>query len=120
MDRDTNNWILFNEADREASIYTFNADLKRRLRGCHFAGVQRAAAFCAGYRGAAALLGSRGNAHWRVKGGSPYRVKGETPCPARVGACANSYWVYCLTLKLVGLVAKAVFLQSYACKKRKA
>lgn len=52
-----------------------------------------AATFYAGYRGAAALLGSRGNAHWRVKGGSPYRVKGETPCPARVGACANSYWV---------------------------
>lgn len=47
----------------------------------------------AGYRGAAALLGSRGNAHWRVKGGSPYRVKGETPCPARVDACVNSYWV---------------------------
>lgn len=52
-----------------------------------------AATFYAGYRGAAALLGSRGNAHWRVKGGSPYRVKGETPCPARVDACVNSYWV---------------------------
>ena len=44
-------------------------------------------------QGRSALLGSRGKAHWRVKGGSPYRVKGETPCPARVGACANSYWV---------------------------
>ncbi len=52
-----------------------------------------AATFYAGYRGAASLLGSRGNAHWRVKGGSPYRVKGETPCPARVDACVNSYWV---------------------------
>ena len=29
----------------------------------------------------------------RVKGGSPYRVKGETPCPVRVDACVNSYWV---------------------------
>ena len=64
-----------------------------QLRGWLFAGVQRAAAFCAGYRGAAALLGSRGEAHWRVKGGSPYRVKGETPCPARVDACVNPYWV---------------------------
>lgn len=44
-------------------------------------------------QGRSALLGSRGKALWRVKGGSPYRVKGETPCPARVGACANSYWV---------------------------
>ena len=33
-------------------------------------------------QGRSALLGSRGKAHWRVKGGSPYRVKGETPCPA--------------------------------------
>ena len=44
-------------------------------------------------QGRSALLGSRGKAHWRVKGGSPYRVKGETPCPARVDACVNSYWV---------------------------
>ena len=32
-------------------------------------------------------------AHWQVKGGSHYRVKGETPCPGRVDACVNSYWV---------------------------
>ena len=64
-----------------------------------------AATFYAGYRGAAALLGSRGNAHWRVKGGSPYRVKGETPCPARVDACVNSYWVYYLTQATAGSAA---------------
>ena len=26
--------VNFNEGEKEASIYTFNADLKRRLRGC--------------------------------------------------------------------------------------
>ncbi|WP_243252492.1 plasmid recombination protein [Anaeromassilibacillus sp. 1001302B_160321_C8] len=26
-------------------------------------------------------MGSRGNAHWRVEGSQPHRVKGETPCP---------------------------------------
>lgn len=36
-------------------------------------------------QGRSALFGSRGNAHWQVKGGSH--------CPGRVGACANSYWV---------------------------
>ena len=49
--------------------------------------------FVPGCRGGSALLGSRGNAHWQVKGGSHYRVKGETPCPGRVDACVNSYWV---------------------------
>ena len=33
----------------------------------------------AGCRGGSALLGSRGNAHWQVKGGSHYRVKDEVP-----------------------------------------
>ena len=33
----------------------------------------------AGCRGGSALLGSRGNAHWQVKGGSYYRVKDEVP-----------------------------------------
>ena len=37
--------------------------------------------------------GAETNAHWQVKGGSHYRVKGETPCPGRVDACVNSYWV---------------------------
>ena len=41
---------------------------------------------CAGYRGAAPLLGSRGKAHWRVEGSQPHRVKGETPCPRRIVA----------------------------------
>ncbi len=62
-------------------------------------------------QGRSALLGSRGNAHWRVKGGSPYRVKGETPCPARVGACANSYWVYYLTQEPADSAAKLPFPQ---------
>ena len=51
-----------------------------------------AATFYAGYRGAAALLGSRGNAHWRVEGGSPIgsRVKRLAqlelaPAPIRTG-----------------------------------
>lgn len=35
--------------------------------------------FVAGCRGGSALLGSRGNAHWQVKGGSHYRVKDEVP-----------------------------------------
>ena len=44
---------------------------------------------CSGYRGEAPCWGQGA----KPFGGSPYRVKGETPCPARVGACANSYWV---------------------------
>ena len=32
-------------------------------------------------------------AHWQVKGGSHYRVKGEAPCPGKVDACVNLYWV---------------------------
>ena len=35
--------------------------------------------FVPGCRGGSALLGSRGNAHWQVKGGSHYRVKDEVP-----------------------------------------
>lgn len=69
---------------------------------------------CAGYRGAAPcwsqgvrvaggdLCGNtakaptdakRRQAHWQVKGDSHYRVKGETPCPGKVDACVNLYWV---------------------------
>ena len=69
---------------------------------------------CAGYRGAAPcwgqgvriaggdLCGNTAKAptytkwkrpHWQVKGGSHYRVKGETPCPGKVDACVNLYWV---------------------------
>ena len=50
-------------------------------------------AFVPGCRGGSALLGSRGNAHWRVEGSQPHRVKGETPCPGKVDACVNLYWV---------------------------
>ena len=45
--------INWNEAENLASVYTFNASLKRRLAGC---------------RGGSALLGSRGNAHWAGTG----------------------------------------------------
>ena len=48
--------------------------------------------FVPGCRGGSALLGSRGNAHWRVEGSQPHRVKGETPCPGKVDACVNLYW----------------------------
>ena len=63
----------------------------------------------AGCRGGSALLGSRGNAHWQVKGGSHYRVKDEVPLRVEgsrpIGSrvkrlaqgelmlCVNSYWV---------------------------
>lgn len=63
----------------------------------------------AGCRGGSALLGSRGNAHWQVKGGSHYRVKDEVPWQVEgsrpIGSrvkrlaqgelmlCVNSYWV---------------------------
>ena len=63
----------------------------------------------AGCRGGSALLGSRGNAHWQVKGGSHYRVKDEVPWRVEGGSpigsrvkrlaqgelmpCVNSYWV---------------------------
>ena len=49
--------------------------------------------FVPGGRGGSALLGSRGNAHWRVEGRQPHRVKGEMPCPGKVDACVNLYWV---------------------------
>ena len=63
----------------------------------------------AGCRGGSALLGSRGNAHWQVKGGSHYRVKDEVPWQVEgsrpIGSrvkrlaqgelmpCVNLYWV---------------------------
>ena len=62
-----------------------------------------------GCRGGSALLGSRGNAHWQVKGGSPSRVKDEVPwrvegsrpigsrvkrlAQGELMLCVNSYWV---------------------------
>ena len=49
--------------------------------------------FVAGCRGGSALLGSRDNAHWRVEGSRPHRVKGEAPCPGKVDVCVNLYWV---------------------------
>ena len=50
------------------------------------AGVQRDEIPLCWVQGCNALLGSRGNAHWRVEGSQPHRVKGETPCPGRVDA----------------------------------
>lgn len=81
---------------------------------------------CAGYRGAAPCWGQgvrvaggdlcgntakaptdakRRQAHWQVKGGSHYRVKGETPCLGKVDACVNLYWVYYLTQTFAGFAA---------------
>ena len=40
---------------------------------------------CAGYR-VQRPVGVKGNAHWRVEGSQPHRVKGETPCPRRIVA----------------------------------
>ena len=62
----------FNDLNLQKDVY------KRQVPGC---------------RGGSALLGSRGNAHWRVEGSQPHRVKGETPCPGKVDACVNLYWV---------------------------
>ena len=50
------------------------------------AGVQRAVSPLCRVQGRSTLLGSRGNAHWRVEGSQPHRVKGETPCPRRIVA----------------------------------
>ena len=72
--------INWNEAEDTASIYTFNADLKRRL--AEFS--RKYPQLC--WLERSALLGSRGKAHWRVEGSQPHRVKGETPCPGRVDA----------------------------------
>ena len=44
----------------------------------------------AGCRGGSALLGSRGNAHWQVKGGSHYRVKDEVPWRVEGGSPIGS------------------------------
>lgn len=55
--------INFNEGEKEASIYTFNADLKRRLAGL---------AFCGSTEGGSLLC--------RVQGrSSPVGVKGQRP-----------------------------------------
>ena len=43
------------------------------------AGVQRDAIPLCRVQGRSTLLGSRGKAHWQVKGGSHYRVKDEVP-----------------------------------------
>ena len=73
--------------------------------GQEYRGMQ---SLCAGYRGAAPCwgqgvrvasgdlcgkaakapteAGAETNAHWRVEGSQPHRVKGETPCPGRVDA----------------------------------
>ena len=46
--------------------------------------------FVPGCRGGSALLGSRGNAHWQVKGGSHYRVKDEVPWRVEGGSPIGS------------------------------
>ena len=111
--------INWNEAENLASVYTFNVSLKRRLAEfsrkypllCRLErstpegsvtyvldksrlSIRLIPPYSEERKAAAsALLGSRGKAHWQVKGGSHYRVKGEAPCPGKVDACVNLYWV---------------------------
>jgi len=55
------------------------------------AGVQRAASpLCLG-AGAAAHCWGQGATP--IGGQPPHRVKGEAPCPGKVDACVNLYWV---------------------------
>ena len=63
--------INWNEAENLASVYTFNASLKRRLADFS----RKYPLLCRLER--STLLGSRGNAHWRVEGSRPIgsRVK---------------------------------------------
>ena len=84
------------------------------------AGVQRAVSPLCRVQGRSTLLGSRGKAHWQVKGGSHYRVKDEVPWRVEGGSpigsrvkrlaqgevllCDNSYWVVPVA-KIAGLAA---------------
>ena len=54
------------------------------------AGVQRAVSPLCRVQGRSILLGSRGKAHWQVKGGSHYRVKDEVPWRVEGGSPIGS------------------------------
>ena len=62
-----------------------------------------------GCRGGSALLGSRGNAHWRVEGSRPIGSRGEAPCPGKVDACVNFVLEYYLTQTFAGFAASPPF-----------
>ena len=83
--REMHRFFFLKEATEEPSSKTGTAD-RLCFSQLFRAGVQRDAIPLCWVQGCSALLGSRGNAHWQVKGGSHYRVKGETPCPGRVDA----------------------------------
>ncbi|MCD8224793.1 MAG: hypothetical protein LUC99_08130, partial [Clostridiales bacterium] len=50
----------------------------------------------------------KGETPWRVEGGRPRRVKGEAPCPHRIDACVNPYWVVSVAkrLRISGLLRR--------------
>ena len=49
--------------------------------------------FVAGCRGGSALLGSRGNVHWRVEGSRPIGSRVKRLAQGELMPCVNSYWV---------------------------
>ena len=79
--------INWNEAEDAASIYTFNADLKRRL--AEFS--RKYPQLC--WLERSALLGSRGKAHWRVEGSRPIGSRVKRLAQGELMPCVNSYWV---------------------------
>lgn len=83
--REMHRFFFLKEATEEPSSKTGTAD-RLCFSQLFRAEVQRDAIPLCWVQECSALLGSRGNAHWQVKGGSHYRVKGETPCPGRVDA----------------------------------
>ena len=79
--------INWNEAENLASIYTFNASLKRRLADFS----RKYPLLCRLER--STLLGSRGNAHWRVEGSRPIGSRVKRLAQGELMLCVNSYWV---------------------------
>jgi len=62
-----------------------------QLRRC--GSTEGSQSFVPGCRGGSALLGSRGNAHWRGEGSRPIGARGKRPAQGELMLCVNSYWV---------------------------